>query len=149
MSVLLEQINKTTKQLQSRFNSLTGEITEVKSNLSTTCSLYPKNCSDNINSSSITTVANFNNLPNVEEQLNNISAIAEKNLTNTALQVSLNPHLISLILLVCSLPLFKHIVNQLNERAHESVILQPHNGSLLADPLLVIYIIQPFHNTCV
>lgn len=135
MSGLLEQINKTTEQLQSRFNNLTGEINAVKSNLNETCQQLA-NCSDNgIDISSITTVANFNNLPNVGEQLSNISAIADNNLTRTALEVSLNPHLISLILLACSLPLFKHIVNQLNEW---TVILQPHNGSLLADPLLVI-----------
>ena len=90
MGDLLEKINSTTEELQSRFENLTRDIENVKNELNSSCSVPSSvNCSgEGIDPNSITTVANFNNLPDVGVQLNNIADINNKNLTQKAEEVS-------------------------------------------------------------
>ena len=85
MGELLKKINTTTEELQSRFKNLTEDIDRVKIDLNNTCS---GNCTTfGIDSTSITTVANFSNLPDIGEQLNNIADVNNNNLTQKAEEV--------------------------------------------------------------
>ena len=87
MGDLLEKINSDTEKLQSRFKDLTRDIEDVKNNLTRLCNAT--NCSnEGIDPDSITTVANFSNLPDVREQLNNIADINDNDLTQKAEEVS-------------------------------------------------------------
>ena len=90
MGELLKKINSTTEELQSRFKNLTRDIDNVKNELTSSCNVSSSvNCSrEGIDPNSITTVANFANLPDVGEQLNNIADINNKNLTQKAEEVS-------------------------------------------------------------
>ena len=90
MGDLLEKINSTTEELQSRFKNLTMDIENVKNELTSLCSISSSvNCSsEGIDPNSITTGANFFNLPDVGEQLNNIVDINNENLTQKAEEVS-------------------------------------------------------------
>ena len=89
MGELLKTINTTTEKLQSRFKNLTRDIEDVKNNLIRLCNANPVNCSnEGIDPNSITTGANFSNLPDVGEQLNNIADINNENLTQKADEVS-------------------------------------------------------------
>lgn len=87
MGELLKKINTTTEELQSRFKNLTEDIDRVKIDLNNACS-GNENCTTfGINSISITTVANFSNLPDIGEQLNNIADVNNNNLTRKAEEV--------------------------------------------------------------
>ena len=87
MGELLKKINTTTEELQSRFKNLTKDINDVEIDLHNACS-GSTNCTKfGINSISITTVANFSNLPDIGVQLNNIAEVNNNNLTQKAEEV--------------------------------------------------------------
>lgn len=87
MGELLKKINTTTEELQSRFKNLTEDINRVKIDLDNACSGNINCTTFGINSTSITTVANFFNLPDIGVQLNKIADINNNNLTQKAEEV--------------------------------------------------------------
>ena len=77
MGELLEEINSITTELKENFTTLSDKLENVNKDLRKL-------------NTSIATGANFTVLPNVTRQLNSISDINDKNLTENAVKVSLN-----------------------------------------------------------
>ena len=87
MGELLKKIDTTTEELQSRFENLTKDIDGVNQDLDDACVGNIKCATLGLDSTSITTVANFSNLPDIGEQLNNITEVNNNNLTQKAEEV--------------------------------------------------------------
>ena len=85
MGQLLKTINSTTKTLQSKFEILAGNIERVNQNLSVICN--SSSICNGVEPNSLTTVANFSSLPDVQVELKNIQEINSNNLSKNAEKV--------------------------------------------------------------